>query len=142
MRWIRSINTLSESILSEGVWLLYNWFSLETFPHKTSFGTFSRGPLEPSHRPPGRSWTSIWELVPCHHQHLLFSNQRSSKERSLERTLILCGPIRSLPCLLFPGSSKVLTNDRWQNVETTADNKSTLDEKQPGDARTYRKQVD
>lgn len=87
-------------------------------------------PLEPSQRPPGRSWTSVWELLPCHHQHLLFSNQRYSKECSLEQALILYGPIRSLPCLLFPASSKVLTNDRWPNVETTADNKSTQDEKQ------------
>lgn len=31
--------------------------------------------------------------------------------------------------MLFPGSSKVLTNDRWSNVETTADNKSTLDKR-------------
>lgn len=78
--------------------------------------------------PSGRPWTSIWELVPCHCQHLLFSNKCSSKECSLEQALILCGPIRSLPCLMFPGSTKVLTNDRWPNVETTADNKSTLDE--------------
>lgn len=30
---------------------------------------------------------------------------------------------------MFPGSSKGLTNDRWPNVGTTADNKSTPDEK-------------
>lgn len=96
------------------------WFSLETLPHTTEFGIFSGEPLEPSQRALGMPWTSVWELVHCSYQHLLFSNQCSSKECSFEQALILCGPIRSLPCLLFPGSFKVLTNDRWPNVETTA----------------------
>ena len=38
---------------------------------------------------------------------------------SLEHALILCGPIRSQPSLVYPISSKVLTNDRWPNMKIT-----------------------
>lgn len=82
--------------------------------------------MEPPQGPLG-GLGPLFEVVPC--QHLLFSNQFFSKVCFYEQTLILCGPIRSLSCLLFPGSSKVLTNDRWPSAETTADNKSILDEK-------------
>lgn len=42
------------------------------------------------------------------------------------QALILCGPIRSLRCLLLPGSSKVLTNDRWLDGEVTAANNKSV----------------
>lgn len=79
---------------------------------------------------PGSCWTPPWGLRPqCESLYLAvtstccFLTSAPPKKRRLQQASILCGPIRSLRCLLFPGSSKVLTNDRWSDVETTADNK-------------------
>lgn len=57
-------------------------------------------------------------------QHLLLSNQHSSTQCSLYKPLSSVDQLEVSPCLLFPGSSKVPTNDRWLDGEATANNKS------------------